>query len=438
MLRRTRPRNLDDLSVEVAIVRPGPIVGGAVNPYVRRREAQRQAAKEGRPYHPPLDHPLLAEALWDEFRDGAAARGVPEPTARRVFEQVIAFSEFGFPKSHAVAFGLLAYQSAWLKHYHPVEYYVGLFNNQPMGFYSLDALSRDARRHGVAVVLPDVNRSDVWSTVEADRQHDVVRVGLGFIRDWGSDIAEEVVLERERNGPYRSLGDLIRRSPPGLSRLAIDNLVWVGGCDEFGLTRRELLWQAGLWLPPRNDRTDPARVRHQLELALNHPHEQIRFGDLAADERLVAEYGMLGFAPSGHPLSLLRGALPPGVVQSDALPTLEHDASVQIVGLVVARQRPHTAKGYVFVLMEDEAGMINVIVKPDIFDRDRIAIRGEPFLWVIGRLARDDGSLNVIAEEVRALRTGNASREAPDSQSSNPFSFLRALRQHAPDSKDWG
>src|SRR2546427_9257714 len=209
MLRRPRPRNLEDLAVEVAIVRPGPIVGGAVNPYVRRREDERRARARGRRYHPPLDHPLLKDALeetlgvilyqdqvlqvcqalagftagqaealrramsrrrsrelmegfWEEFRTGAAARDVSEPIARRVFEQVVAFSEFGFPKSHAAAFGLLAYQSAWLKRYHPVEYYVALFNNQPMGFYGLDALGRDARRHGVDIRLPDINRSGVY------------------------------------------------------------------------------------------------------------------------------------------------------------------------------------------------------------------------------------------------------------------------------------
>jgi len=522
MIRRSRPRNLDDLSVEVAIVRPGPIVGGAVNPYIRRREDQRAARLAGKPYHPPLDHPLLAEALeetlgvilyqdqvlqvcqslagftagqaealrramsrrrsrelmegfWEEFKVGAAANGVTEPTAKRVFEQVTAFSEFGFPKSHAAAFGLLAYQSAWLKQYHPVEYYVGLFNNQPMGFYSLDALGRDARRHGVGIVLPDINCSDVWCTVEpsavagpgarvserfgelpdgdspanCSAQRDLpprqVRVGLGFVRDWGADIAEQVVVERERNGRYRSLGDLVRRSPPKLSRLAIDNLVWVGGCDAFGLTRRELLWQAGLWLPPKNEQVDPARVRHQLELSLNHPFEGLRFGDLASDERLLAEYGMLGFAPSGHPLSLLRGALPPRVVRSDRLPALEHNSRVEVVGMVVARQRPHTAKGFVFVLMEDEGGMINAIVRPDIFDRDRIAVRGEPFLWITGRLAKDDGSFNVIAEEVRPLKVANPSLfpvppspSDSDSRSANPFAFLRSLRQNAPDSKDWG
>ena len=426
MIRRTRPENLEDLAVEVAIVRPGPIVGGAVNPYVRRREAQRAARRAGRPYEPPVDHPLLRNALgetlgvilyqdqvlqvcqalagftagqaealrramsrrrsrdlmegfWTEFLTGATCLGVSETTARRVFEQVIAFSEFGFPKSHAAAFGLLAYQSAWLKHYHPVPYYVALFNNQPMGFYSLDALGRDAVRHDVSILLPDANRSDVYCTVEGQ----AVRVGLGFLREWGEPVATAVVRERERGGPYRGVGDLVRRAPPALSRAAIDNLIWVGGCDDFGLTRRELLWQVGFWLPPLHD-ANHQRRRRQLELALDHPHERLRFGDVNDGERLLAEYGVLGFAPSGHPLMLLRGTLPPGVIRSDVLPTLEKDARVEIAGIVVARQRPHTAKGFVFVLMEDEAGMVNVIVRPDIYERDRLAVRGEPFLWVVG------------------------------------------------------
>src|SRR2546429_442617 len=238
MIRRSRPRNLEDLAVEVAIVRPGPIVGGAVNPYVRRREEQRRAHAAGRPYEPPMDHPLLRECLaetlgvilyqdqvlqvcqalagfttgqaealrramsrrrshdlmagfWGEVRAGALARGVPEATAEKVFGQVIAFSEFGFPKSHAAAFGLLAYQSAWLRHYYPVEYYVALFNNQPMGFYSIDALGRDALRNSIDLRLPDINRSDVWCTVEGH----TVRIGLGFIRHWSEETATATVVE---------------------------------------------------------------------------------------------------------------------------------------------------------------------------------------------------------------------------------------------------
>ena len=496
MIRRTRPTNLEDLAVEVAIVRPGPIVGGAVNPYVRRREDQRRARAAGRPYEPPLEHPLLKEALaetlgvilyqdqvlqvcqalagftagqaealrramsrrrsrelmagfWEEFRDGAAARGVPEQTAQRVFTQVIAFSEFGFPKSHAAAFGLLAYQSAWLRHYHPAEYYCALFNNQPMGFYSLDVLGRDAERNGVEIRLPDVNASDVWCSIERDagcgmRDAGAVRVGLGFVRDWSEETATAVVIERARRGPYASIGDFVRRAPPKLKRTAIEHLVWVGGCDGFGLTRRELLWQVGLWLPPEAEHGVDARGRRQLELSLNHPHEGLRFGGLEAAERLLAEYDVLGFAASGHPLSLLRGALPPGVVQSDALPRLEHGAWVEVAGLVVARQRPETAKGFIFVLLEDEAGMVNVIVRPDVYEQYRAAVRGEPLLWVRGKLAKDDGTFNLLADEVQGLRlhgmrdAGSGMGTSGAADGSRPFAFLKSFRRVAPESKDWG
>ena len=481
MVRRTRPRNLEDLCVEVAIVRPGPIVGGAVNPFVRRREAQRRAHIHGRHYRPPLEHPLLQEALsetlgviiyqdqvlqvcqalagftagqaealrramsrrrsrelmegfWEEFRNGAAQRGVDEATAQRVFDQVVAFSEFGFPKSHAAAFGLLAYQSAWLRHYHPVEYYTALYNNQPMGFYSLDALGRDANRRDVEIRLPHINRSDAHCVVEDD----AVRVGLGFIRNWGQDVAEATVTERVRHGPYLSISDFVRRAPPQLSRDAIENLVWVGGCDCFGLTRPELLWQVGLWLPPRTRSARHSNGRHQLELPLNHPHENLTFADAEPDQRLLAEYHVLGFATSGHPFTLLNHALPRGVIRSNRLEHLEPDTEIQVAGLVVARQRPGTAKGFTFILLEDDTGMINVIARPDVYGRYRITIRTEPVLWIIGKLAKDDGTLNVIAEQVHPLRLRSAGPPPAFPSSRSPTSFLKQLRRAAPESRNWG
>ena len=482
MLRRARPRNLNDISIQVAIIRPGPIVGGAVNPYVRRREEERKAIAAGRRYKPPFDHPLLEEALgdtlgiilyqdqvlqvcqalagfttgqaeelrramsrrrsrelmedfWEAFRDGAAARGVRETTAQRIFEKVVAFSEFGFPKSHAVAFGLLAYQSAWLRFYHPVEFYTALFNNQPMGFYSLDALTRDAKRHHVDTLLPDINASDVHCTVEGQS----LRIGLTFIRDWGLDVTEEVVVERERNGPFTSLGDLVRRAPPTLSRQAIENLVWVGACNVFGLTRRELLWQTGLWLPPKTEASKKRRSRRQLELPLNQPYEDLRFSGMVAHEQMLAEYQMMGFAAAGHPFTIMQNALPASRVKCNELKDLEHGAAVDVAGLVVARQRPSTAKGTIFVLLEDEQGMINVIVRPNIDERYRVAVRGEPFLWVRGKLLKDDGTLNVIAEELQPLKVSmSRSPSLPETPEYSAYKFLRTLRQHPPAAKSWG
>jgi error-prone DNA polymerase len=445
MIRRVRPRNLADLAVEVALVRPGPIVGGAVNPYVTRREAQRADPD----YQVPYDHPLLEEALGETlgviiyqdqvlkvckalagfsdgqaeglrramsrkrsreamaayeetFLEGAKARGVPEEVARKIFLQVVGFSEFGFPKSHAAAFGLLAYQSAWLRHYYPTEYYVGLFNNQPMGFYSLDALGRDARRHGIETLLPHLNRSDVRCTAEGKD----LRIGLGFVRGWGEDIAERVVAERKRNGPFRSLPDFLRRTPAALKRPAIENLIWVGGFDDFGLTRRELLWQAGLWLGPETDpeRTGGREDHAQVEMELEDPYAGVPFTDMNAEERMVSEYRMLRFSASLHPLALIRDQLPEGTIPSGQLRDLPNGSTVRLAGIVVARQRPQTAKGYVFVLFEDEDGPINVIVKPKIYQRDRTTIRMEPFVAVRGRLQKDGETTNVIAYEVTGLR----------------------------------
>jgi error-prone DNA polymerase len=516
MLRRTLPSNLPELAVQVAIVRPGPIVGGAVNPYVRRREAQRADPA----YEPPFDHPLLKEALgetlgviiyqdqvlqvcrdlagftdgqaeslrramsrkrskeamrahWEAFREGAAARGVDPETAKTVFRQVVAFSQFGFPKSHAAAFALLAYQSAWLRHYFPTEYYVALFNNQPMGFYSLDALGRDAKRNGLRILPPDVNRSGVRCTAEGSD----LRVGLGFVRGWGEAVAERVVAEREGHGPFRSLVDFLRRTPAALKRPAVENLIWVGGLDGFGLRRRELLWQTGLWLGPDEERTraqgrsdDPQLELTAVNTALVRDAGGASFGELDDGDRLVAEYRMLRFATRLHPIALVRDQLPGGVTTSDRLAATDNGATVTLAGIVIARQRPQTAKGYIFVLIEDEGGHINVIVKPKVYERCRAAVRMEPFLLVRGRLQKDGGTLNVIAHEVRALRAGSggdigadagapahpngtgAGREAPgeapslpdpleywpDSKKPRPADLLVPLRQHPPDARSWG
>ena len=484
MLRRVRPRNLEDLAIQVAIVRPGPIVGGAVNPYVRRREQLR----ENPDFKIPYDHPLLEEALgetlgvvifqdqvlkvsqalagfsdgqaeelrramsrkrsgevlrshWDAFRRGVAARGVDEATARSVFTQVVAFSEFGFPKSHAAAFGLLAYQSAWLSQHHPTEYYVALFNNQPMGFYSLDALGRDARRHGVEVLLPDVNASGVRCTCEGT----ALRVGLGFVRDWGVEVTERVVAERKRHGPYPSLVDFLRRTPGALKRPAVENLIWVGGFDALGLSRRELLWQAGLWLGPESDqeRTGGRDDHPQTELLLDDPYAGLAFRGLNALERLLAEYRMLHFAASLHPLSLLRDRLPEDTVTCDRFAELPQHATVRVAGLVTARQRPATAKGYVFVLLEDESGPINVIVKPPVYERDRVTVRMEPFLMVRGRLQKDGATMNVIASRVEPLRMAPVMRseatESPDREiADGAYRYLTALRQSPTGIKSFG
>jgi len=176
-----------------------------------------------------------------------------------------------------------------------------------------------------------------------------------------------------------------------------------------------------------------------LELPLNHPYENFRFADVPPDERLLAEYQVLGFATSGHPFALLAESLPPDLVRCDRLEELDHGATVQIAGLVVARQRPETAKGFTFVLLEDETGMMNVIVRPDVYERDRIVVRSEPFLWILGELAKDDGTVNIIATEIRPLNVRHPQLQPAEARhAANPYRFLRSLRQNAPGSKDWG
>jgi error-prone DNA polymerase len=488
MIRRTRPRNLKELAIQVAIVRPGPIVGGAVNPYVRRREALRNDPATSIPLDHPLLHDALAETLgvilyqdqvlqvcrdlagftdgqaeslrramsrrrsgdamrahWKAFRDGAQQRGVSHETAAEVFRQVVGFSAFGFPKSHAAAFGLLAYQSAWLRHYFPVEYTVALFNNQPMGFYSLDVLGRDARRRGVPILPPDVNASHVRCTVEAGS----LRVGLGLVRGWGEAIAQRVVAVREAHEPYRGLTDFLRRTPAALRRPAVENLIWAGGLDGFGLERRELLWQAGLWLGPDKERTR-ARGRAddpQMTLALSTPSTTPDLPTLDARDRLVADYRMLRFSTGDHPLALVRAALPPDVSRSCDLAHLPQGAGIAVAGVVVARQRPGTAKGYLFVLIEDEYSHINVIVKPGLYESRQAILRMEPFLLVRGRLQRDGATLNVIATWVEGLRMAReAAPPLPETLeywakprgAEDPLAWLADLRPHTPESRDWG
>ena len=315
-----------------------------------------------------------------------------------------------------------------------------------MGFYSLDALGRDARRNGLRILLPDVNRSRVECTAEGGD----LRVGLGFVRGLGTDIAEGIIAERERHGAFRSLVDFLRRTPALLKRPAVENLIWVGAFDPAGLTRRELLWQVGLWLGPESDarRTGGRNDHPQQELPLDDPYADLRFGGLDDAERLVAEYRMLRFSTQLHPLSLLRDQLPPDTIGSDRFPDVPDRSMVRVAGLVTARQRPSTAKGYVFVLMEDEHGAINVILKPDVYEEFRSDVRLEPFLVVRGRLQKDGATMNVIATEVHAVRAGPRSGlDDAELQPALPGTLeywaagsrhLTALRQNSPGSKSWG
>ena len=437
-LLRTRPENLDDLTVQVALVRPGPIQGKAVHPYVERR----QRLREDPSYIPPYDHPLLAECLRDtlgaiifqeqvldvamalagfsvgeaeglrramsrkrsqdaieayreRFYEGAAGKGVDRATAELVFSKINGFASFGFPKSHAAAFALLAYQSAWLRHYYRGEFLCALLNAQPMGFYPPASLVRDAQRRGVEVLPPDLNASADRCRIEGD----AVRVGLGYIKGLGEAPAKEFVEQRERSGLFRSVVDLAQRAP--LDRPALEALVASGACDSFGWPRRQLLWRLGL--APRSASVGSQGAERQLALPLEPTSEIPELPEQTPWERMLADYRTTNLSVGVHPLELLRPHLPAEVATSLDLEHLENRSSLTIAGLVIARQRPATANGVVFMLLEDEHGQVNLVVPPAVYERFRPLVRGEPLLLARGRFERYERNRNVVVEEFSSL-----------------------------------
>ncbi|MDQ3548305.1 MAG: DNA polymerase III subunit alpha, partial [Chloroflexota bacterium] len=451
MLPRTKPKNLDDLIVQVAIVRPGPITGGAVTPYVEARRELRESGSANPRYDHPLLEPVLRETYgvilfqeqvievavqlanftdgqadtfrrsmsrkrsleaMDRFREqflaGAAAKGVDEETAQKVFDKLLGFAEYGFPKSHAAAFAVLAYQSCWLKYHYPAPFYCALFNNQPMGFYPPHAFANDAQRHGTPIYPPDVNLSGEKCTVEGCG----VRIGFNYVEGVGEVVAQALVSERERSGPYRSLIDLARRTR--LRREAIEHLIVVGACDGFGLRRRELLWQLGLFMPDKRFGGRARPTAWQLALVLPTEQDMVPLREMTDWERMIADYDILGLSSRYHPLALLRPILPPGLVRAADLERLRNGSFVRIGGLVVCRQRPGTAKGMLFMLLEDETGLANVIVHPPLYEKRRTIIRGNPFLLVTGRLQLRDETVNIIASDIRAIERPSASGPQPN------------------------
>ncbi len=466
-LPRTQPRNLDDLAVQVAIIRPGPIVAGAFRPYMEYRErlARGEAIEVdyGHPELAPLLEHCLGEtlghvlyqdqvlqiacavagftpgqadrlrramsrkrsseamrALEEEFLAGAARMGVSREAAKVAFEKMAAFAAFGFPKSHAVAFALLAYESAWLRYHYPAEYYCALFDAQPMGFYPVEVLAQDAERHGIRVLPPCVNRSRAGAWPEEGN----VRLGLqqvsgigGGWQDWRRHrgragyrpLPERVVAEREANGPYRSLRDLLVRT--AMTREQAEVLIRAGALDVFGLERRELLWQLGLLTearmsqPPARQAAAPVR---QLALALPTEQDMACLPPLPAWEELAWDYERLGLSPGRHPMALVRPLLHEGLVTSRHLGgvgnsnRLPQGMVVEMAGMVVTRQRPVTASGVMFMLLEDEFGLANVVIHRGLQERQAALVRMEPFVIVRGRVDNEQsGFPNIVAESFR-------------------------------------
>jgi len=449
MLPRSRPENIEDLTVQVAIVRPGPIQGGAVHPYLERRKRLREDPDYEIPYEHPSLEPILSDTLGaivfqdqviqvamalagfssgeaeglrramsrkrseaamrghrERFVEGAVARGVDRAVAERVFAQIQGFSGFGFPKSHAAAFGLLAYQSTWLRVHYGPEFLCALLNEQPMGFYPPDALVHEAQRRGIGVLGPDVDASEVLCRVERaggrgqgagpgqDPQSSplAVRIGLGYVKGLSERDAEAVVGERRRGGTYRDLADLASRS--GAGRDGLERLAWAGACDGLGGgRRREPLWRLGIARGSRDG---------QLALPLPLPPAPALAGQTPW-EKLTADYGAYGIALEEHPLGLLRDGLDPATVTCAALEEIPDGVELLIAGLLVARQRPATARGVMFLLVEDETGVANVIVVPPVHERHRLTVRTASLIAVAGRLERREGVVNVVASAIRRV-----------------------------------
>jgi error-prone DNA polymerase len=488
-LLRTRPESLEDLTVQVAIVRPGPIQGGAINPYIERRQRLREDPGYEIPYEHPALAPVLRETLgtiifqdqvmevaeaFAGFTPGEAAglrramsrkrsheslrshrerflQGAERHvragrhTAERVWEMIEGFAGFGFPKAHGAAFGLLAYQSTWLRVHYGPEFLCALLNEQPMGFYAPDSLVHEAQNRGVAVLGVDVNASQVQCTV----QDGAVRLGLGYIKGAARAELQALVAERERGGPFTSLGGLAGRV--ACSRATLEQLAWSGACDGLtdvspalgreaqtgtdagtlkGTGRRVALWQLGMAACAQDvgEETD-ARQGTQLSLPLELPAAP-GLRRLGRWRRLIADYSTSGVSTGEHAMAILRERLPAGppswgmasgadpvvLATSAQLRRLPSGCQVAVAGLVIARQRPGTANGTMFLLFEDELGTINLIVPEAVYERHRQLARAEPLLLARGRLERSRRQpgphepaqdvrpvINVIVRELDAL-----------------------------------
>ncbi|MEO3746950.1 error-prone DNA polymerase [Plantactinospora sp. B5E13] len=443
-LPRLKPREFYDLVVEVALIRPGPIQGGSVHPYIRRRNGQEPVTYP----HPlmrnalekTLGVPLFQEQLMqlaidlagfdaggaDELRRamgskrsaermaairdrlyaGMAERGIVGEVADDVYLKLSAFASYGFPESHAMSFAYLVYASSWLKRYHPAAFLAALLGAQPMGFYSPQTLVDDARRHGVEVRRPDVNASDAraklestpqtrWGSAPGEPPHrwglggPAVRLGLSGVRTLGDDIAEKIEAERTAHGPYRDMPDLARRV--GLTAAQLEALATADAFACFGLSRRAALWAAGAAAQARPDRL-PGTVAGAQAPTLP---------GMDAVDRLVADVWATGLSPESHPARFVRDQLDAvGAVPIAKLGQVEPGRRIRVGGIVTHRQRPATAGGVTFLNLEDETGMLNVACSPGLWQRYRTVARNSAALVVRGRLERYDGVTNLTADRL--------------------------------------
>jgi error-prone DNA polymerase len=442
-LPRLKPTCFYDLVVEVALIRPGPIQGGSVHPYIERANGRkpptaphpRMAKALKRTLGVPLFQEQLmqlaidvagfdgaeadrlrramtakrSEARMAELRDrlysGMAANGITGTMADEVYTRIQAFANFGFPESHAISFAHLVYASAYLKRYYPAAFCAALLNAQPMGFYSPASLVADARRHGVPVLRPDVNRSAATATLEGGTERapvagsprrwgsrgPAVRLGLAGVRLIGDTLAERIVTERAA-GPYANLADLARRT--GLTAPQLEALATADAFAGLGLTRRQALWAAGAAATERAT-TIPGTASGARAPTLP---------GLAAVERVAADVWATGLSTDSHPAEFARYRLAAaGALRITDLAAVPPGSRVSIGGVVTHRQRPATASGVTFVNLEDETGMLNVVCSPGVWRRYRRVAQTSPALLIRGRLERADGVTNLVADRIEPL-----------------------------------
>jgi error-prone DNA polymerase len=441
MLPRLQPRCYYDLVIEVAIVRPGPIQGGMVHPYLRRRSGLEPVEYAHPDLVPILERtlgvPLFQEQVMamavavggftpgqaDRLRramgawrkrgnlremgqqlvDGMVERGIELDYARAVFAQILGFGEYGFPESHAASFALLVYVSCWLKHHYPAAFTAALINSQPMGFYSPRALLADAQRHGIEV-RPLCVASSAWDcTLERDgaEASPAIRVGLRLVQGLGEEHADAVLAARAE-APFTSLADFARRT--GLDRRRLQILAEAGAFETLARTRREAAWTLqGLW-------TDLP-----LLAGLQRDEPAPALPEQSPLQRLQADYRTVGLSVELHPIELLREQLEPmGCLPLSALSRRNPGDRIRIAGLVSSRQRPGTASGVVFMTFEDETGMANLVIWPKVWARHRRLARRAALLGCDGRLQREGNAISVLVERFWQLPELPDDRPDPD------------------------
>lgn len=429
---RLRPRNLLDMAHEVGAVRPGVGVNHGVQEYLARR-----LKKHSLTYDHPLEKRALERTLGvvlfqdqvnqlaidvagfapseadrmrrafgrkhneeliktyrQKFFEGASARGVSESAAEAIFKKFNGL--YMFPESHAFAFGVTAYQASWLKYHHPLEFFVGLFNEQPMGFYNLETLKEDAGRHDIRVLNPDINQSRSKCTIEKGA------LRLGFLSVLGlGGAAAKAIEEGRAKGEFKSIGDFLERT--GVLEEVALNLTGAGAFDSLEPNRRKVKWEIGLRYRP---------VNSQLFLPLPVKQDLVDLDAPSEWERMKEEYNVLSLFPAGHIMSSLRPRFNSGMCCSKDIPGLRDGTEVITAGLVIRRQRPRGK--VVFITLEDEFGHIPLMVFPQVYERNEHRFKS-PFLIISGRLSRREGTHNVVVERVK------------------PFSALDKV----PSSKDW-